>query len=126
MAMIKPGVELLSESLGDGPVVVRHKHYQVRLRMWLSRGEPVVWDKSLYNRVEEDGVTRISDVHVHRGRLIAGLFYGMQGMHVGGTRTLRIAPHLAYGEQGVPGVIAANALLTIEVTVLSHRSDMDY
>jgi len=126
MAMIKPGVELLSESLGDGPVVVRHKHYQVRLCMWLSRGEPVVWDKSLYNRVEEDGVTRISDVHVHRGRLIAGLFYGMQGMHVGGTRTLRIAPHLAYGEQGVPGVIAANALLTIEVTVLSHRSDMDY
>jgi FKBP-type peptidyl-prolyl cis-trans isomerase len=126
MAMIKPGVELLSESLGDGPVVVRHKHYQVRLRMWLSRGEPVVWDKSLYNRVEEDGVTRISDVHVHRGRLIAGLFYGMQGMHVGRTRTLGIAPHLAYGEQGVPGVIPANALLTIEVTVLSHRSDMDY
>ena len=64
MMMIKPGVELLSETLGDGPVVVKHDHYQVRLRMWLSRGEPVVWDKSLYNRVEEDGVTRISDVDV--------------------------------------------------------------
>jgi FKBP-type peptidyl-prolyl cis-trans isomerase len=124
--MIKPGVELLSETLGDGPVVVRHKHYQVRLRMWLRRGEPVVWDKSLYRRVEEDGVTRISDVQVHRGTLIAGLCYGMQGMHVGGTRTLRIAPHLAFGEQGVPGVIPANALLTVEVTVLSHRSDADY
>ena len=126
VAMIKPGVELLSETLGDGPVVVRHKHYQVRLRMWLSRGEPVVWEKSRYNRVEEDGFTRITDVRVDRVRLIAGLFYGMQGMHVGGTRTLRVAPHLAYGEQGVPGVIPANALLTIEVTVLSDRSDMDY
>lgn len=118
MMMIKPGIDLLSESLGDGPVVVRHKHYQVRLRMWLRRDEPVVWDKSLYSRVEENGVTRIADVQVHRGRLIAGLFYGMQGMHVGGTRTLEIAPHLAYGEQGVPGVIPANALLTVEVTVL--------
>ena len=123
MMMIKPGVELLSETLGDGPVVVKHEHCQVRLRMWLSRGEPIVWPKSLYNRVEEDGVTMISDVDVHRGRLIAGLFYGMQGMHVGGTRTLRIAPHLAFGEQGVPGVIPANALLTIEVTVLSERPD---
>ncbi len=121
--MIKPGVELLSETLGDGPVVVKHEHYQVRLRMWLRRGEPVVWDKSLYNRVEGDGVTLISNVEVHRGRLIAGLFYGMQGMHIGGTRTLRVAPHLAFGEQGVPGVIPANALLTIEVTVLSERPD---
>jgi FKBP-type peptidyl-prolyl cis-trans isomerase len=124
--MIKPGVELLSETLGDGPVVVKHEHYQVRLRMWLRRGEPVVWDKSLYNRVEGDGVTLISNVEVHRGRLIAGLFYGMQGMHIGGTRTLRVAPHLAFGEQGVPGVIPANALLTIEVTVLSERPDANY
>ena len=45
-------------------------------------------------------------------------------MHVGGTRTLRIAPHLAYGEQGVPGVIPANALLTVEVTVLWERLNL--
>jgi FKBP-type peptidyl-prolyl cis-trans isomerase len=122
--MIKPGVELLSETLGDGPVVVKHEHYQVRLRMWLSRGEPVRWPKSSFEgwRVEEDGVAlTIADVQIHRGRLIAGLFYGLQGMQVGGTRTLRIAPHLAYGEQGVPGVIPANALLTVEVAVLSER-----
>jgi len=124
MMTIKPGVELLSETLGDGPVVVKHQHYQVRLRMWLRRGEPVRWPNHSFEgwRVEEEGATlTIADVHVHRGRQIAGLFYGMQGMHVGGTRTLRIAPHLAYGEQGVPGVIPANALLTVEVTVLSER-----
>ena len=122
--MIKPGVELLSETLGDGPVVVKHEPYQVRLRMWLSRGEPVRWPNHSFEgwRVEEDGAAlTIADVHIHRGRTIAGLFYGMQGMHVGETRTLRIAPHLAYGEHGVPGVIPANALLTVEVAVLSER-----
>jgi len=123
MMMIKPGVELLSETLGDGPVVVKHEHYQVRLRMWLSRGEPVRWPKHSFEgwRVDEDGAALTTHVHTHRVRLIAGLFYGMQGMHVGGIRTLRIAPHLAYGEQGVPGVIPPNALLTVEVTVLSER-----
>jgi FKBP-type peptidyl-prolyl cis-trans isomerase len=58
------------------------------------------------------------------GQLIAGLFYGLQVMHVGGTRPLRIAPHFAYGEQGVPGAIPANALLTIEVTVLAERLNL--
>jgi FKBP-type peptidyl-prolyl cis-trans isomerase len=34
-------------------------------------------------------------------------------------RRLEIAPHLAYGERGVPAVIPPNALLVAEVTVLS-------
>ena len=49
---------------------------------------------------------------------MSGLFYGIEGMHVGGTRRLEIAPHLAYGETGLPGVIPANAVLTAEITVL--------
>src|SRR5882672_5516124 len=61
--MIKPGVELLSESLGEGAVVVRHNHYQLRLRIWLRRGEPVRWEKSFgEDRIEDDGITLITDV----------------------------------------------------------------
>jgi FKBP-type peptidyl-prolyl cis-trans isomerase len=40
-------------------------------------------------------------------------------MRVGGTRRLEIAPHLAYGDAGVPDVIPAGAVLTAEVTILS-------
>ena len=125
--VIKPGVELLSESPGDGPLVHRHHHYQIRLRMWLRRGEPVIWQKAGEpHPLEEDDATLVTDVRVDRVSLAAGLFYGIQGMRVGGTRTLRIAPHLGYGEQGLPGVIPANALLTIEVSVLSERAEMNY
>ena len=51
--------------------------------------------------------------------LVNGLFYGIDGMRVGGTRRLEIAPHLAYGEKGVPGKIPENALITAEITVLA-------
>ena len=128
--IIKPGVELLSESPGDGRPVEKHNHYQVRLRMWLRRGEPVRWDKpwglTKHASIDEDGAALTTDVRVDRVYLFAGLFYGMQGMRVGGTRTLRIAPHLGYGEQGVPGVIPANALLTVEVAVLAERPEMNW
>ena len=54
--------------------------------------------------------------------MFAGLFYGIEGMRVGGTRRLRIAPHLAYRESGVPGVIPPNALLIVEIEILSERT----
>ena len=122
---LKPGVELTSEIPGDGPPVKKQAYYRVKLRMWLRQGEPVRWPEPWgltdQAHVEEDGTVLLTDVRVDRVSLVAGLFYGMQGMRVGGTRTLRVAPHLAYRAQGVPGVIPANALLTIEVTVLSER-----
>jgi len=46
------------------------------------------------------------------------LFYGVEGMRVGGTRRLEIAPHLAYGERGVPGSVPPNAMLIVEITIL--------
>ena len=65
------------------------------------------------------GETLVTEIRLERRSLMAGLFYGMDGMRVGGMRRLEIAPHLAYAERGVPGVIPANALLTAEVIVLA-------
>lgn len=127
---MRPGVELLNEEHGTGATVQKQAVYQLKLRMWLSRGDPVRWsapwgpiDRA---RLEDDGATLITDVRVDRVHLIAGLFYGIQGMRVGGTRTLRIAPHLGYGEQGLPGRIPPNALLTVELVVLAERPELNY
>ena len=51
-----------------------------------------------------------------------GLFYGVEGMRVGGKRRLRVAPHLAYREVGVPGVIPPNALVSVEIEVVSQHA----
>ena len=71
--------------------------------------------------MEDDGATLITDLRVDREFMFAGLFYAAHGMRISGTRKLRIAPHLAYGEAGIPGVVPRNALLTVGVEVLSQR-----
>ncbi len=122
---MRPGVELLSDEIGGGAAVEKRAFYQFKLRMWLSRGDAVRWsapwglaDRA---RIEDDGATLFTDLRVDRESMFAGLFYAVQGMRIGGTRKVRIAPHLAYGEAGVPDVVPPNALLTVEVEVLSQR-----
>jgi hypothetical protein len=122
---VKPGVKVLEDVPGTGALVQRNGSYELRLRMWLRRGDPVRWSSpcALYEpaRIEDDGATLFTVLRLNR-ELFAGLLYGLEGMRVGGTRRLRVAPHLGYGEAGVPGVIPANALLTVEVQVLSEHS----
>jgi hypothetical protein len=124
---MKPGVELLSEIPGTGEPVQKHEYYRVALRMWLSRGDPVVWSEPWGNiaqaKLNDNGTTLVTDLRVDRVYMFAGLFYAVQGMRIGGTRKLQIAPHLAYREAGVRGSIPPNALLTVEVTVLSRSYD---
>ncbi|HKY22065.1 MAG TPA: ankyrin repeat domain-containing protein [Vicinamibacterales bacterium] len=119
---LRAGITLLSDISGDGVPVRRQQSYRIRLRMWLHKGEPVRWQTAGgpvgASKLEEDGATLVTEIRLNRGSLISGLFYGIEGMRIGGMRRLEIAPHLAYGDRGVPGVIPANALLTAEITIL--------
>ena len=52
-------------------------------------------------------------------QVIRGFEVGVLNMRVGGKRRLEIPPALAYGTQGVPPVIPANATLIIDVEVIN-------
>jgi len=121
----RPGLDVLADTPGTGNLVRRRDWLRIRLRLWLTRGDPVRWPSASgfvgQSWLEDDGETLVTAVRYDRRSLIAGLFQGIDGMRVGGMRRLTISPQLAYGERGVPGVIPANAALTAEVTILDAR-----
>jgi hypothetical protein len=121
---LRSGLTLLTDLPGHGEVVRRQHQYRVCLRMWLNKGDVVRWKvPSETSSRQGDDNRDTAVIRVHRGSMISGLFYGIEGMRVGGTRRLEIAPHLAYGDAGVPDVIPARAVLTAEITILAAIDD---
>jgi hypothetical protein len=122
---LRSGLTILFDIPGLGEPVKRQHNYMVRLRMWLHRGEPIRHQLPSgpvgVGRLEDNGETVVTEMRINRGSMMNGLFYGVEGMRVGGTRRLEIAPHLAYGEEGIPGRIPPNALIIAEMTILEAR-----
>jgi len=121
---MRSGIQITDDIPGAGPLVERRRTYQVRVRLRLNKGDAIRWKApwglTKRARLEDDGATLITDVRIDRVNLINGLFYGIEGMRVGGTRKLRISPHMAYRERGIPGVIPENAVLLAEISILEE------
>ena len=119
---LRSGLTLLVDIVGTGEAVRRQHRYRIRLRLWLNKRQavrwPTAWGPAGAARLEDEGETLFTEVRIDRRSLVNGLFYGADGMRIGGTRRLEIAPHLAYGDRGVPGVIPPGAVLTAELTIL--------
>ncbi len=116
---------MLSEHVGSGDLVERQHVYHLKLKMWLNQGEPLRWEHPWgmidRARLEDDGATLITDLRIDRENLFAGLFQGIDGMRIGGRRKLKISPHLAYGEAGVPGRIPPGAVIIAEIEFIAER-----
>ena len=129
---IKKGVKLIEEKEGHGDPVVRQRNYLLSIRLTLKRGDVVtnpdkclggyLSDHHRIGQLEPDGFF-VHQVRMDRVFLIPGIFYALDGMRVGGYRKVAIAPHLAYGEKGVPDVVPRNALLVAEIKVLQELTD---
>jgi len=106
------GVEYEDLEVGDGPTADRGSAVEIEYSLFLNRGDCVQENKKCSFRVGER-------------RVAAGLEYGVEGMRMGGKRLIRVGPHLAYRDAGVPNTIPPNAVLDFRVWLLSVKSSDD-
>jgi hypothetical protein len=116
------GIKLLDEREGEGRMAQKGDRLLYNSRIFLNKGEEVAINARQADylpkemlRVEE-GLTLIDHTVVLGQReVIAGIEQSLIGMKVGGYRKIRISPHLAYREKGIPHLIPPNAVLVVEI-----------
>ena len=110
------GIEVEDLTIGIGDEAALGKAVVVNVRMFLNHGTEV-FTSSCGSKIR---------IYLKRHGCIDGLIRGIEGMRVGGARSIVVSPHLAYGAQGVPGKVPPNALLRCEVELLEVREPSDF
>jgi hypothetical protein len=68
--------------------------------------------------LHDEGATLVTEVRIDRRSLISGLFYGIDGMCVRGTRRAEIGRIWPTATGVIPGIIPPGALLIAEISIL--------
>jgi len=106
------GLQYTDDTIGTGAEAVAGKTAVVHYTGWLTNGTK--FDSSVDRN-------QPFSFALGAGQVIKGWDEGVQGMKVGGKRTLIIPPELGYGARGAGNVIPPNSTLKFEVQLLDVR-----
>lgn len=116
------GFKLLEEREGEGRQAEKSDRVVYNTRIFLNRGDEVPLNDLQAKQIPKemirvvDGVTFIDHrIVLGQRQVIAGIEHALVGMKAGGYRKVRISPHLAYQDKGIPDVIPAVAVLIVEI-----------
>lgn len=116
------GIKLLEEREGEGLPAQKGDRVVYNRRILLNKGDEVPLNVKQAKHLPkemiriEEGAPFIDHTTILGSRQsIAGVEHALMGMKVGGYRKVRISPHLAYRDKGIPDLIPPNALLICEI-----------
>ena len=123
------GLEILEDVEGSGLATASGDTVVYNVRIFLNRGDEVPINDVQRDRGIPDTRIRHEDGQVFvdhistlgKRQAIAGIEKALTGMRAGGFRKLRVSPHLAYRDRGVPGLIPPDAVLTVSVWLREIR-----
>ena len=118
------GIKLLEEREGEGRPAQKGDRVVYNTRIFLNQGDAVpLNDKQAEHLPKEmirveNGVTFVEHrITLGQSQAIAGIAHALMGMKVGGYRKVRISPHLAYRDKGIPDLIPSDAVLVVEIWI---------
>jgi FKBP-type peptidyl-prolyl cis-trans isomerase (trigger factor) len=116
------GLKLLEEREGTGTLANKGDRVLFNMRLFLNKGDEVRLNETQATHLPKemirvvDGVTLIDrTIVLGRREAVAGVEHALLGMKVGGYRKVRVSPHLAYRDKGIPDLIPPNAVLICEI-----------
>ena len=106
----KSGLRIEDIELGTGRQATAESWVLAEIHFFLNRGEEIdPFRGALDHRFV---------INLKSRDYFDGLRHGIVGMSEGGLRRLRVSPHLAFGTEGIPGVIPPEAVLVCSVRLL--------
>jgi FKBP-type peptidyl-prolyl cis-trans isomerase len=116
------GLKLLEEREGEGREARKGDRVVYNWRLFLRKGDEVPLNAKQVEHLPKDmirvegGVTFVDHKTLLGSRqTMAGVEHALLGMKVGGYRKVRVSPHLAYRDKGIPDLIPPNAVLICEI-----------
>ena len=110
------GLQYIDTIVGTGAEAAAGAYVQVHYTGWLYDDGAADKKGDKFDSSKDRGDPFAFDLGA--GSVIKGWDEGVQGMKVGGARTLIIPAALGYGARGAGGVIPPNATLMFEVELL--------
>jgi len=122
ISRIASGIALLTETEGQGAAAAKGDRVIFNMRLWLNRGDEVPLNAKQAQHLPPQMIRSVDGEKLidHRATLgkrevVAGVERSLTGMKTGGYRKVRVSPHLAYREKGLPGLIPEHAVLIVEI-----------
>lgn len=125
---LKQGIRLLEEIVGNGLVAEQGDHVIYNLRIYLNNEEEFPINdlndilrknfKKFHPEIftDEEGFEFINfNARLGQSDAIAGVRYSLYGMREGGYRKVKVSPHFAFREQGIPGKIPPDAIIIFKI-----------
>ncbi|HEX3377066.1 MAG TPA: FKBP-type peptidyl-prolyl cis-trans isomerase [Candidatus Acidoferrales bacterium] len=122
MPEIARGIALLAEVTGQGPPAARGDRIIFNMKLWLNRGDEAPLNTIQAQHLPEKLIRIVAGeklvdhtATLGRREVVAGVERSLMGMKAGGYRKVRVSPHLAFREKGLPGLIPEHAVLVVEI-----------
>jgi hypothetical protein len=122
MPEVARGITLLREIEGQGPPAARGDRIIFNMKIWLNRGDEVPLNTIQTQHLPEQRIRTVAGEKfvdhtavLGKREVIPGVERSLMDMRAGGYRKVRVSPHLAYRDKGLPGMIPQNAVLEIEI-----------